>query len=75
MTNPPIDRDFELRRLRRHLSVQEHAVRAAETALKKRRGPGVTASWREKAEIRLREAVAGRDGFKKMIEELEADQS
>lgn len=65
------DREAELRRLRRHLSVQEHRVRAATTTANKLRGSVAPERRKEKAEIDLQQAIAGRDGFIKMIKELE----
>lgn len=66
-----VDREYELRRLRRHLHVQENAVRAAATERNRLRGKGVPAAWKARAERIYAEAVAGRDGFIKMIKELE----
>lgn len=66
------DLEYELRRLKRHLHVQENRVRASKTALDKLDGRQVSAAWRAHAESVYAEAVAGRDGYKQMIEKLEA---
>lgn len=68
-----VDHAYELRRLRRHLSVQENRVRAAKTDLDKLGGRLVSAAWRARAELVYAEAVKGRDGFLKKIEKLEAE--
>jgi len=68
-----VDHAYELRRLRRHLSVQENRVRAAKTDLDKLGSRLVSAAWRARAELVYAEAVKGRDGFLKKIEKLEAE--
>lgn len=66
-----IDKEAELRRLRRHLSVQGHAERAAKTKLDRLRKRGAPAAWIGRAERVYAEAAAGRDRFERMVAELE----